>query len=225
MPSLLAILPGDLLLSICIEWLTIEDLVRLDRVVCHHKTRSLFLGLLASEHPGIISVAVTRFDLKSCVVSWLESRRIFMNGISFRDSNGDVPSPFLPTTGGTLQSLDLFCCYEITDAGVGRIADGCFCLQTLNLTDCNLITDAGIGHIADGCSYLQSLNLTDCSQITDAGVDRIVAGCSNLQSLDLWGCYQITDTGVRRIVAGCSNLQSLNLINCENITLKRVEAI
>ena len=116
MISLLDALPGDLLLSILIEWLSIQDLARLDRVVCHHKTRPLFLGLLASEHSGIISVAVTkRFDLRGGVVQWLESRRIFMTEMSFR-GNSDVPSPFLPITGGTLLSLNFYDCHQITDA-------------------------------------------------------------------------------------------------------------
>lgn len=48
-----------------------------------------------------------------------------MTEMSFRDSNSYVHSPFLPTTGGTLQSLDLCGCYMITDAGVGLIAEGC----------------------------------------------------------------------------------------------------
>ena len=39
-----------------------------------------------------------------------------MNEMSFRDSNSDVPSPFLPTTGGTLQSLNLSNCRKVSDA-------------------------------------------------------------------------------------------------------------
>ena len=41
-------LPGELVLSICIEWIVMEDLARLDSAVCNHKTRPLFLDLLGS---------------------------------------------------------------------------------------------------------------------------------------------------------------------------------
>ena len=55
--SLLFRFPEYLILSILIEWLLIEDLAHLDSAICHRKTRSLFLSLLRSEHPGITSMA------------------------------------------------------------------------------------------------------------------------------------------------------------------------
>jgi hypothetical protein len=112
-----------------------EDLARLDSAVCNHETRPYFLDLLGSEHPGIKSVALatTSFDLRSGVVPWLDKRRVFMKGISFR-SDIDVPSPFLPTTGGRLQSLSLASYNKITNGGFGLTAEDCSYLYSLNLT-------------------------------------------------------------------------------------------
>ena len=102
-----------------------EDLAHLDIAVCDHKTRPLFLDLLGSEHPGIKSVAATTsFDSRSGLVWWLENRRVFMKGVSFR-SDIDVPSPFLPTTGGRLQSLSLASYNKITNGGFGLTAEDC----------------------------------------------------------------------------------------------------
>ena len=177
--SLLFRFPGDFILSILIEWILVEELAHLDSAICDHKTRRLFLDLLASPHSGIKSVAATKcFNLTSCLVPWLENRMVFMKEISFH-SNNDVPSPFLPTTGRSLQSLNLTC-NQVTDAGIGLIAASCSSLQSLNLTytsnltNCNQITDAGLELIAQGCSSLHTFYIGHCKQITDHGLGHIV---------------------------------------------------
>ena len=215
--SLFDALPDDFIVSILIEWLYIQDLARLDSALCHRKTRTLFLGLLGSEHPGIKSVAARkRFDIRSGVVQWLESRGISMNEISFC-GDIDLSSPFLPKIGGTLQSLNIDFCKKITDAGVVLIVENCSNLQSLSL-DSSLITDIGLGFLATRCSNLQYLHLALCDKITDIGVGLIAAGCSNLQFLQLGYCNKITDTGLELIAAGCSNLQHLQLGYCDKIT-------
>ena len=65
-------------------------------------------------------------------------------------------------------------------------------LQSLNLYCCENITDASLLEVARRCSNLQSLDLTWCSNITDAGVLAVTRGCSNLQSLGLYGSTRIT---------------------------------
>ena len=181
----LLLFPDDLIVSLLVEWLGIQNLAHLDSAICHHKTRPLFLGLLSSEHPGISSVAFMNkaLVLNSGVVSWLESRRIFMKHLKFRGDSYDtfVPSPFLPTTGGRVQCLWFSNCYNITDTGLRSIAEGCPNLQPLKLNNCYSITDAGLGSIAEGCSGLQSLDLRHCYSITNEGVQMIRESYPNLR--------------------------------------------
>ena len=75
-----------------------------------------------------------------------------MNEISFR-GDIDVPSPFLPTTGGTLHSLNLIDCNKITDAGVDLIAAGCSSLQSLHLSGCYQTTSGRVQAIRDSKGF------------------------------------------------------------------------
>ena len=67
--------------------------------------------------------------------------------------------------------MNLLNCMNITDAGVGKLAEGCRGLTTINLRYNSKITDAGIGKMT-------SINLRNCSKITDAGVgSKLAEGC------------------------------------------------
>jgi len=116
-----------------------------------------------------------------------------------------------------LRTLNLWCCFNITDASVLEVARRCSNLQTLNLCRCSNITDASVLEVARRCSNLQTLNLWGCSNITDASVLEVARGCSNLQTLNLSGCRNITDTSVLEVARRCSN-QTFYLIGCSNIT-------
>jgi hypothetical protein len=117
-----------------------------------------------------------------------------------------------------LTSINLECCWEITDASVIEIAKGCSQLTSINLEDCKQITDTSIIEIAKGCSQLTSIDLAYSGKITDASVIEIAKGCSHLTSIDLCWCNQITDTSIIEIAKRCSQLTSINLTYCNNIT-------
>ena len=51
----------------------------------------------------------------------------------------------------------------------------------LNLTGFSKVTDAGLGKLAEGCTMLQQLNLSICDQVSDAGLGRLAEGCRMLQ--------------------------------------------
>ena len=124
-----------------------------------------------------------------------------------------------------LQTLNLSCCRNITDASLTRVARGWSNLHSLNLAGCSRITDASLTRVARGCPNLQSLNLDSCRNITDASLGEVAFGCLNLQSLVLRYCSRITDASLTRVARGCSNLQSLNLYECNNITGASLAAV
>ena len=118
-----------------------------------------------------------------------------------------------------LQSLNLYCCSNITDASMMEVARRCSNLQTLSLGGCSNITDTSVMEVARRCSKLQSLNHGGYgSRITDASVMEVARGCSNLHTLNLQFCRNITDASVMEVARRCSNLQTLNLGDCYNIT-------
>ena len=61
-----------------------------------------------------------------------------------------------------------------------KLAAGCIQLSSLNLGCCFKVTDMGVAKLAAGCPQLSLLNLVECYKVTDKGVKRLRAalpGC------------------------------------------------
>ena len=117
-----------------------------------------------------------------------------------------------------LLSLKLYYCVELTDASIISISTHCTGLQSLKLGCCRQITDESIISISSHCTGLLSLNLAYNYEITDASIISISTHCTGLQSLNLIHCDQVTDESILAISTHCTRLQSLNLKHCYLIT-------
>ena len=76
------------------------------------------------------------------------------------------------------------------------LSHGCGQLQSTNLGCCNNVTDAGISALSHGCSQQQSLFLSSCNKVTDAGITALSHGCGQLQIIDISRCDKMTDAVV-----------------------------
>eukprot|EP01018_Ginkgo_biloba_P000376 Gb_39799 [translate_table: standard] len=137
--------------------------------------------------------------------------------------------------------LDLSNCTNIGDAAAVALAHARN-LQSLELVKCKQISDIGLGCIAEGCSKLQSLNLTWCVRITDHGVELVAAKCKELRNLNLSylqitnkcfasitylyhlenlalvGCLDVGDDGLACLKNGCKSLQRLDISKCHGVS-------
>lgn len=86
----------------------------------------------------------------------------------------DEDLKFLKREVTSLTSLNLSCCYKITDLGLKHISNlaNFVNLTSLNLSCCDKITDSGLTHISN-LANLTSLNLSYCNKITDPGLSRL----------------------------------------------------
>lgn len=118
---------------------------------------------------------------------------------------------------GTLRDLNLRSCDNISDIGIGFLAENGLNLHFLDVSFCANITDSAMRHIASGISSLQSLSLTTCS-IGDEGLAKISKALSDLQVLNIGQCVAITDEGLMSLAEHSSKLKSLDLYGCPNVT-------
>ncbi|XP_019743745.1 F-box/LRR-repeat protein 13 [Hippocampus comes] len=95
-----------------------------------------------------------------------------------------------------LQELNVSECFNITDAMIESIVEGCNSLLYLNLSS-TLLTDATLRELASNCVNLQYLSLAYCHKMTDEGFQYLSlgTGCHNLLHLDLSGCSQVSLSG------------------------------
>jgi hypothetical protein len=96
-----------------------------------------------------------------------------------------------------LRDLNLAHNSDITRTGLDYLATGRLSkLQTLNLYECFDITDAGLTSICR-LSELQTLNVSSFScDITNVGLEYLSKKLLKLQELDLQSCGKLTDAGL-----------------------------
>ncbi|XP_053282386.1 dynein regulatory complex subunit 6 [Pleuronectes platessa] len=109
-----------------------------------------------------------------------------------------------------LQELNVSDCFNVTDAMIQDIVEGCPCLLYLNLS-CTLVTDNTLRELSRNCLNLQYLSLAYCTRFTDKGFLYLTTGkgCHNLLHLNLSGCTQITVNGFTHLSAGCPSLREV----------------
>jgi hypothetical protein len=210
-------LPDEYILSIILEWITIEDLARFDMALLNQIDRRAYLSLLRdTEHKGVLSVTTGfRYQFNSGVCDWLESRHVYMRALNFLDDRRDIPVGFLARTGQQLLKLDLIC-LQLSDGETGKLFARCPRLEDVSLHTCRGINNATMAKLVQSCPQIRSLGILHTS-ITDEGLACIGQGCRALKRIRLCG-WGITDAGVSKLAAGCSSLEDVKMGNCTNIT-------
>lgn len=118
---------------------------------------------------------------------------------------------------GTLRDLNLRSCDNISDIGIGFLAENGLNLHNLDVSFCANISDSSMRHIASGISSLRSLSLTTCS-VCDDGLARLAKALTDLQILNVGQCVGITDDGLMALAEHCNKLRSLDLYGCPKVT-------
>ena len=203
--------------------------------------RELYYGLFAVKKDGGVSIDMSLLgmayrvsdDFVIAVTSRMAPKLIteLHFGQCFHVSESVTTS--LIVMCSNLTSIDLYCTYGITDAGVKAISR-CHFLKTLELSQAHL-TDDGFRAIGTGCPRLISFNSIN-TNITDVGMVALVTGCPSLTSLTvssspltdvaakaigdtchaivhlhLDGGFQVTDDGFVALLTGCPELTNLNI--------------
>ncbi|XP_061679233.1 F-box and leucine-rich repeat protein 13 isoform X2 [Syngnathoides biaculeatus] len=125
-----------------------------------------------------------------------------------------------------LQELNVSECFNITDAMIESIVEGCNSLLYLNLSG-TLLTDATLRELASHCINLQYLSLAYCHKMTDEGFEYLSSGqgCHNLLHLDLSGCSQVTATGFAYISEACPYLREVLLNDVHDLSDNAISAL
>ena len=117
----------------------------------------------------------------------------------------------------SLGDLNLRSCDNISDIGIGFLAENGFQLRALDISFCANIADSGMKHIASGIATLRSLSLTTCS-IGDEGLKRLSKALTDLEELNIGQCVAITDEGLLSLADHSFKLRSLDLYGCPKVT-------
>jgi Leucine Rich repeat len=178
-------------------WLNVQSFGVLDMAVSSYGARQQWLTVLKS----ITCQAIDVLRHSHSSIRWVIERSIRVNQILIRKHLGGISDRTFEavnihgsrTSCGEvvkgdsmlsiweesqyLLTIDLSCCWGITDIGLSALGRGCGQLQAINLNGCQGITDIGLSALSDGCGQLQLIDLTDCQGITDIGLSALSDGC------------------------------------------------
>jgi F-box/leucine-rich repeat protein 14 len=117
----------------------------------------------------------------------------------------------------SLRELNLRSCDNISDIGIGFLAENGLGLRSLDVSFCANITDTAMKNIAAGIASLHSLSLTTCS-ISDDGLQKLSKALADLEVLNIGQCIAITDDGLLALAEHSNKLRSLDLYGCPKVT-------
>ena len=120
-------LPEDVIRTLLVDWIPIEDIARLDSATCHEENRSTLLQLL---HSNDTMLDCRSIDVDDGMIGWIKRKNLHLQGSLLLKSS-------------------------IADAGLISIGQSCANLQKLDLSECSNVTDAGLISIGQGCANLQ----------------------------------------------------------------------
>ena len=200
------VMPDEYMIEMFLEWLPIEDLSRFELALMNHYYRDKYLSLLLDTvHRGVLSVSRRRHKFNSGVAEWLESRNIFMRGLTFYDSVGDIPAGFLARIGPKLSGLTLISAKGVTFQGLQTIVQNCLNIDSISLGRVRWETIVGGGGY-DRYGLLGSLRALKSlyipfTRITDPALCKIAEGCILLEEVHLLILEAVLILAARRATA------------------------
>eukprot|EP01041_Mallomonas_annulata_P003378 gene3378-6696_t len=186
--SHLTIFPNDVFIHFLCNWLSIEDIGRLDSSFCNHEERCIFLTSLRL-HNSLFE----RKDIKCSsndFLIWLILRGLSVKRFSYlikgRDQNVDDLIAFAICNPELLE-FNLRTHGFMRPSSLNKITNFWPNLHHISLGNGSNITDATVKHLAQDCPQLKSIELSRCFNLTDKAITAFVQGCQKLESIYLDG--------------------------------------
>mmetsp|Transcript_34975 Transcript_34975/g.33252 ORF Transcript_34975/g.33252 Transcript_34975/m.33252 type:complete len:210 (-) Transcript_34975:13-642(-) len=175
------------ILSVFSEYLSIEDISRLDVAICNKIKRQVFLTLVQSEK----FILKGEKQQKRGFITWLSARFINVRQLECDRLISEHEFIKIANCGRFIEKIKLSN-RNINDMSIIKIAEYCPNLRMLDLTRIDRVTDRSILKIAERCLKLEVLILVGCYLITDVSIIRIMENCPNLMDIQLAGCRNVT---------------------------------
>jgi len=182
-------LPFDAVAKILTEFLTMEDIAKLDSAFCVHSAgrRKLFLNILSTgTFHGHSS------DDRACgksYLKWLALRKVTVRMLNLKYCNDHFLGVIAKFCGNVLESLVLRNS-KFTNEGIKRILPCLPSLKKLMISSSRRFTSVGLNYITKKCPLLEIVHFTD-QYFSSLSLEMFAAGCPLLQRYDIRGCERI----------------------------------
>jgi hypothetical protein len=198
------ILPDDLF-RYCLQYLSLDEIGRLDNSMVNHATRSCYLSSLKGFERD--ELPIPHFDHTSAV-SWLCSRGVRMKRISLIELNPESLE-LISNCRFILQDLT----FQSSRWNMNSLWDQiphCPHLHRLNFNSCASLTEEGLVSILTQNSHLKILELANLTFLNSDFISSLTETVSGLNHLSLQRNEQLTDDILPSLLQ-LKNLKSINL--------------
>jgi|GEM_PF-5638831 hypothetical protein len=117
---------------------------------------------------------------------------------------------FLPPLCRPLKILHLSSCTHVTDKGLKTLLQ-LGTIHSLSITSCPQITNATLEEIASHLKNLETLELSDMSHLSDYALSMVLASCPKLTNLSIDQCEGFGDQALFAISLFGKNIHSLRI--------------
>nr|TKS18347.1 hypothetical protein D5086_0000000160 [Populus alba] len=156
---------------------------------------------------------------------------------------------FLQSYALKFLSLNLDCCFGITDNGLSLVAASCSSLEHVNLSYCPLVSDSGRARI-QSCCQLEAVNVSHCRGVNGSGlggfsptsthidadscklepegiIGIVSGGGGGVEHLECFSYEMVEQLGLQDVGIGCNKLEKLHVNLCDLglQALKRCKAL
>jgi hypothetical protein len=218
-------LPIDLL-RVVFDYLSLKELVNLDRSILSHSLRPLFTEALT----GYEILSLDKLSCNCLFLEWVTSRRFLVTCANLSEYSSSIARAFFAANRSSLRVIKFFgSCGELLDDSVFTYLKECPRLNTISFDTCGRITDDGVqcllteapttetmeettsSNSKEFLSSLKTLEFSDCFSLTNKIATFVAQTCPKLHHLNLSGIDRLADPDVDAIIEGCPLLLSLDL--------------
>ena len=199
------------------EWITLKDLLNLDRACNSHVTRLAFLKYCQS---GTLETEFIELRSLQMIKWFIKLRKLSTSSLKWQKGIEKYLSELLAAVGCHVKEV------EICPDSSGSATQICIinsiisqhCVNTRKVKICNL-TDMEIAPLCCAWKYIQNLNISEC-EMTSGSFYNIANMCLNLKYLSLWDIPGICNSGLTALAGNCPELEILFIVFCKRITAK-----
>jgi F-box and leucine-rich repeat protein GRR1 len=234
--SILVGFPTDVKRYFLTNWLTMNDLCRLDSTICNNTYRNEFLNDLNNSVVNGIIAFNTQIQL---YFKWIFARNLFPMKLSLTCDIADEDLVAMLKNCSKVESFTLLHNSVINNSPFNclELAKACINLKILHIIS-GLITNDGLMELTSRCKNLEDidvnyshfsynkaiaisqclnlkyLNLCCCIGLTDGCLILIAKNCRKLKKLDIKNCPELTDLSLTEIARNCTALETIDIDWC-----------
>jgi hypothetical protein len=216
-------LSKDLFSGLVSDWLTIQEVARVDSACCEREVRIKFLWAIHFNCFPIV-VPTPKEGYSNDYLRWAVIRNLPLKNLVLPNfvHKVEVPKVLSQSKFNALTHLDASQASELTDSLLCHFIDNCKLLKELDIGSENYtskISDQSLVRLGESSLRLTKLTITQNKFISDEAFESFcTGGAACLKELCLLSCTSLGDPCILAVAQSCPDLSVLHISNNHKVS-------